>query len=119
MHGVRPKYAEALLVWSRLTQQWLRCGALPIQLRQVRMVNLVKPHKLQANRQLADCGQMSVLSIFWRVFSSAWCSNTKDWLEEIGARAGAGSAEDLAPELLEQTCTPVELSMAPPDANAT
>ena len=83
------------------------------------MVNLVKPHKLQANRQLADCGQMSVLSIFWRVFSSAWCSNTKDWLEEIGARAGAGSAEDLAPELLEQTCTPVELWIAPPDANAT
>ena len=97
---------EAVHTWFLLTQQWLRCGTLPLQLRQVRMVNLVKAHKVRANRRLSvgDCRPISVMSVFWRIFASAWSRKARAWMDsnlptEIGSRAGAAGAEDLASEL--------------------
>ncbi|CAE7268184.1 Pol, partial [Symbiodinium sp. CCMP2456] len=97
---------EAVHTWFLLTQQWLRCGTLPLQLRQVRMVNLVKAHKVRANRRLsvADCRPISVMSVFWRVFASAWSRKARAWMDsnlpaEVGSRAGAAGAEGLASEL--------------------
>ena len=78
------KYAAcppaAVHTWFLLTRQWLPCGVLPLQLRQVRMVNLVKPHKIQANRRLSvsDCRPIS-----------AWLDNNLP--AEIGARADTAS----------------------------
>ena len=61
----------------QLTRRWEREGLLPLQLKQARQVTLTKPAKIQADGtlQVKHTRPISVCSIFWRIYASAWASN--------------------------------------------
>ena len=61
----------------QLTRRWEREGLLPLQLKQARQVTLTKPGKIQADGtlQVKHTRPISVCSIFWRIYASAWASN--------------------------------------------
>ena len=67
-------------VWlfSKVSDRWLQSGRLPEPLLHERNAYLVKEHKLKGSCLRADHARpITVLSAFWRGFSSAWLKQSQ------------------------------------------
>ena len=66
-----------------------------MQFRETKMINLVKPSKVESNRRLhvANTRPISVMSAFWRIFASACNASIP---EQVGAKPGSAGPEELA-----------------------
>ena len=73
-------------IFSIISDRWLQSGCLPEPLLHARTVYLVKEHKLKGHCLRADHARpITVLSAFWRCFSSAWLKQpqTEDWVRSV------------------------------------
>ena len=95
-------------VFKTLSDRWGSTGRLPLQLKQVRQVNLAKPNKLAPDGTLEakHTRPIAIYSIFWRIFASAWSKNRQlqDWASRhfhpsVSFGAGSASAEVSAARL--------------------
>lgn len=70
---------SAIRLWHDLGTRWLVAEQVPQQLTQVRQVNLAKSHKIDNQGNLAVNGlrPISVLSSFWRLWSSAFIKDAR------------------------------------------
>lgn len=70
---------SAIRLWHDLGTRWLVAEQVPQQLTQVRQVNLAKSHKIdnQGNLAVNDLRPISVLSSFWRLWSSAFIKDAR------------------------------------------
>ena len=74
----------AIKVFHQCSLRWYSTGCVPAQFLQSRQVNLVKPHKVMDSRiHVKDLGPISVMSIWWRIFSAAWAKDeqTRNWTQ--------------------------------------
>ena len=64
--------------FHRCSLRWWETSYLPKQFMQSRQINIHKPHKIvNGKAEVSDLRPLSVLSCFWRVYSSAWATNSQ------------------------------------------
>ena len=64
--------------FRRCSLRWWETSYLPKQFMQSRQINIHKPHKIvNGKAEVSDLRPLSVLSCFWRVYSSAWATNSQ------------------------------------------
>ena len=98
---------SAVSCYHKCSLRWFYCGLVPAQFCESRQVNLFKPHKIQEGKiKTADIRPISVLSVFWRVYSSAWAKSdqirlwTRNHLHvDVAHGSGVAGAEALAEQL--------------------
>ena len=93
--------------FHRCSLRWWETSYLPKQFMQSRQINIHKPHKIvNGKAEVSDLRPLSVLSCFWRVYSSAWATNSQlaYWAnlhfdERVAHGKGTTGAEELASRL--------------------
>ena len=90
---------------SRLFRQFAEQGNVPEQFRQGRMVCIPKGNKVRDFAiQAEDTRPICVMSVFWRIWTSALCRSThmKQWLKQsLLPEVGAISGEDIYENLIQ------------------
>ena len=72
----------AIQCFHQCTLRWHHTGWVPKQLFQSRHINLFKNHKIRNDQiQAGDLRPISIMSVWWRVFSSAWTKSpqVREW----------------------------------------
>lgn len=102
----------AIQIFHQCTLRWYESGCLPDQMSESKQVCIPKVNKISENNTLKvqDVRPISILSIFWRIYSSAWVKSdqvkkwTKRYLhDKVAHGKGAQGAEELI-ELLQSEC---------------
>ena len=86
-----------ICLFHRLSQRWGVAAQVPTQLEEGRQVNLPKPHKVYdaAYIKAADTRPITVLSVWWRAYATAWATSPslKQWLAKQVAPEVCGLAD--------------------------
>ena len=73
----------AIQIFHQCTLRWYESGCLPDQMSESKQVCIPKINKISENNALKvqDVRPISILSIFWRIYSSAWVKSdqVKKW----------------------------------------
>ncbi|CAE7207010.1 unnamed protein product, partial [Symbiodinium sp. CCMP2592] len=97
---------EAFRVFEMLVKTWHDQGSVPLQLQQSRMVCIPKAQKRnqQGSVGVVDVRPISIASVWWRLFSSAWYQSVdfKAWRSNnLTVDIGAITGEDICVTLSE------------------
>lgn len=101
---IRNLPTDCHMLMGRLFLRFLDTGCLPQQLKESRQVNLPKPGKIQNHQiDVAQTRPISVMSVFWRLFASAWINTASLQqfreayiVDEVAGTRGGLGASDLA-----------------------
>ena len=89
---------EAIKTFRSLALEWERLGQTPAVFNHTRMVNFGKPGKVSAEGHLPieACRPISVLSVFWRLWGSAWLQteSAQAWIRSLPTSVVAGKGSD-------------------------
>lgn len=97
---------SAIHTFFDITRHWEQMGRVPMQLLESRQINIPKTHKVDDSNhtcKVEHLRPLSVLSVWWRCYSSAWARSqaTQQWAKNnlhkaVAHGKGASGAEDLA-----------------------
>ena len=99
----------AIEYFLKITRDWNSSGCIPQQLKEVKQVAIPKNHKIRNGfLDLKDVRPISICSIWWRVYASAFvkAKGTRDWCAKfihpaVSIGKGAKGAEEMASDLQE------------------
>jgi len=99
----------AIECFLKITRDWNSSGCIPQQLKEVKQVAIPKNHKIRNGfLDLKDVRPISICSIWWRVYASAFvkAKGTRDWCAKfihpaVSIGKGAKGAEEMASDLQE------------------
>jgi len=95
--------AEAAQMFARVSRRWVQAGEAPMEMRNMRQVNLPKPGKIDEKTCTIDVNQvrpLSIASMWWRVWARQWVvsDEVQEWIDSYISDAVIGGRRGFAAE---------------------